>query len=149
MADLNGQTSTHAAPQEPLFEQLQEDLDTLLRSSPPVFLPRPLALKDGVAEVVKGKCTHTQMHTFLRVAPDLAYSARTLADFMEWGTRSSTSHPWLGPWPPPPKGMEHELCGRKSWWHFAPDVISGDPDDQALVSAVILKTEPTAEAITA
>ena len=56
----------NAAPQEPLFEQLQEDLDTLLRSSPPVFLPRPLALKDGVAEVVKGKCTHTQMHTFLR-----------------------------------------------------------------------------------
>ena len=61
----------NAAPQEPLFKQLQEDLDTLLRSSPPVFLPRPLALKDGVADADEGKCTHTLLHTFFRITLQL------------------------------------------------------------------------------
>ena len=64
-------TPTHAAPQEPLFEQLQEDLDTLLRSNPPGFLPRPLALKDGVADADEGKCTHTLLHTFFRTTLQL------------------------------------------------------------------------------
>ena len=30
-----------------------------------------LALKDGMAEVDEGKCTHTQLHTFLRATLQL------------------------------------------------------------------------------
>ena len=59
-------TPTHTVPQEPRFESLQEDLDILFGAEPPVFPPRLLALKDGIAEVDKGKCTHTLLHTFTR-----------------------------------------------------------------------------------
>ena len=59
-------TPTHTVPQEPRFESLQEDRDILFGAEPPVFPPRLLALKDGIAEVDKGKCTHTLLHTFTR-----------------------------------------------------------------------------------
>ncbi len=58
-------TPTHAAPHEPLFEQLQEDMDTPFGPDPPAFLLRLLALKDGMAEIYEGKCTHTLLHAFL------------------------------------------------------------------------------------
>ena len=59
-------TPTHAVPQEPRSEWLREGLDTLFGAEPPVFLPRLLAHKDGRAEVDKGKCTHTPLHTITR-----------------------------------------------------------------------------------
>ena len=46
-------TPTHTVPQEPRFESLQEDLDILFGAEPPVFPPRLLALKDGIAEWTK------------------------------------------------------------------------------------------------
>ena len=64
-------TPTHAAPQEPLFGQLQDELDALFGTDPPVFIPRLLSLRDGVAEVDEGKCTHQQLHTFLRATLQL------------------------------------------------------------------------------
>jgi hypothetical protein len=83
-------TPTHVAPKQPMFAELQEELDVRFGADPPTFLPKLEGISGGVATISEGRSTHSQVHCFLRAIlqiPPLGLSDQMAAEMTSQSLR--------------------------------------------------------------
>jgi hypothetical protein len=83
-------TPTHVVPRQPMFAELQAELDARFGADPPIFLPKLEGIASGVATISEGRSTHSQVHCFLRAIlqlPPLSLSDQMAAEMTSQSLR--------------------------------------------------------------